>query len=544
MLLLFFSSVFIIPTLIGWGKLLEKIIPVDICGIAGKSLSGILALGLIFAIVSFFVPLNLMVEIPAVIIGLAIFFKEKLYEYFYKIQKKNLSILILFILIILYCGSSYPFILDHFGYYIPTIKWLTEVGIVKGISNLDLILGQMSVWHILQAGFSNFCDPFFKLNSVLLIIYIFYIIENKTWIHLIFIPFLLFFAQSPSPDLPVVIFSLIIVNEIFSGSKNIPFLFGLAVFAFAVKPTVIWLPLFVLLYSAFSMKMSIRKLVFGSFIFSLFIFKNIWTFGYPIFPVAVLDLGIPWKPNPQLLQSSSEYAILKTYDGQYTYNEIIHFSWFDYIKNWFLLSGIKSFINIAFILGLTGFIIYAFIKKEKIISLLVISVLAKSIFVLLFSAQYRFFLDVFFVIFFVIGFQTLQRKAVIAFSILLMIIFSGIFTFPAFIQNYIPSFNLGKFIVKKDLKQLFEPTNYEYRDFNRFKVGNLNFNVSKQYPFNFETPIPAISTSYVLDYQKAKIFPQLIDKNNFRKGFIWKKLDSTEEKEVNKTIDIIKNDYR
>lgn len=528
----------------GWGKLLEKIIPNDIGGIAGKSMSGILFLGLIFSIASFFIPLNLTVEIPAVIIGLFVFFKEKLYEYCYKIEKRQVGILVIFILAILYCGSSYPFILDHFGYYIPTIKWLTEIGIVKGISNLDLILGQMSVWHILQAGFSNFCDPFFKLNSILLIIYTLYIIENKTWIQLIFVPVLIFFTQSPSPDLPVIIFSLIIVNEIFSGSKKISFLFGLAVFAFSVKPTVIWLPLFVLLYSLFSIKLSIQKLIFGSFIFSLFIFKNIWTFGYPVFPVAVLDLGIPWKPNPQLLQSSSEYAILKTYDGQYTYNEIIHFSWFDYIRNWLLLSGIKSLINIAFILVLTGFIMYAFIKKKKIISLLVISVLVKSIMVLLFSAQYRFFLDVFFVIFFATGLNLLKRNAAITFSMILMIIFSGIFTFPTFVQHYIPSFNPGKFIVKKDLTQLFKPSNYEYRNYNRLKVGNLNFNVSKQYPFNFETPIPAISTSFVMEYQKAKIFPQLIDKNDLRKGFIWKKLDSTEEKELTKSIDIIKNDYR
>ncbi len=527
----------------GWGKLLEKIIPADLCGVSGKSLNGILFLGLLLSVVSFFIPLDLNVEIPVVIIGLSIFFREKLYEYFYKIQKKNFGILTFFILIILYCGSSYPFIVDHFGYYIPTIKWLTEVGIVKGISNLDLILGQMSVWHILQAGFSNFCDPFFKLNSILLIIYVFYIIENKSWIHLLFVPFLIFFTQSPSPDLPVIIFSLIIVNEIFTGNKNISFLFALAVFAFTVKPTVIWLPLFVLLYSVFSMKMNIQKLIFGSCIFSLFIFKNIWTFGFPVFPVAVLDLGISWKPNPQLLQSSSEFAISKTYDGQYTYDEILQFTWLDYIKNWFFVSGIKSVINITFILSLIGFIIYGLIQKKKIVSLLVVSVLAKSILVLLFSAQYRFFLDVFFVIFFVIGFQILKRKAVIAFSAIVMIIFSGLFTFPAYIQHYIPSFNPGKLIVKKDLKQLFAPTNYEYKNFTRFKVGNLNFNVSKQYPFNFETPIPAISTSFVLDYQKAKIFPQLIDKNDIRKGFIWKKLNSAEEKEVDKAIETIKNDY-
>ena len=154
----------------GWGNLLDKIFPSKIKGISGKTISGILFLGLIFTALSFFIALNIYVEIPVILIGLFYFFKDKLYLDFYKLPKGNAVLLCIFSAIVLYCGSSYPFILDHFGYYIPSIKWLTEVGLVKGISNLDLILGQMSMWHILQAGFSNFCDPFLKLNTILLII--------------------------------------------------------------------------------------------------------------------------------------------------------------------------------------------------------------------------------------------------------------------------------------------------------------------------------------------------------------------------------------
>lgn len=544
MLSILFSSFLVISTFIGWGKLLEKFIGENLNGISGKILSGIFLSGLIFTVVSFFIPLNLYVEIPAILIGLLFFFKDKLYLDFYKFSKKDSGILAILAVVIVFCGSFYPFILDHFGYYVPSIKWLTEYGLVKGISNLDLILGQMSAWHILQAGFSNFSDPILKLNAVLLIIYALYIIENKSWLQLIFVPVLLIFAQSPSPDLPVITFSLIILNEILSGNKNLSFLFAFSVFTFAIKPTIIWLPVFILLYFVFISKFDYKKFIFGSFVFLLFTLKNIWIFGYPFFPIAVFDLGISWKPNPELLRASSKFASVKTYDEQYTYEEILKFSWFEHIKNWLFLKGIKSTINILFIVSLMGFIIFSLIKRNKIVSLICISILIKSVLILLFSAQYRFFIDVFFVMFFVIFFKHLNTKKSFLISSFLICIVVGLFSFPNLIQKFIPSFNVGRFMTQFEKKQLLKPSNYEYNQYKSYQVGDLNFNVSKHYPFNFDTPTPAISESYVLDYHKLGIFPQPIDKNDFKKGFIWKKLNSKEKKELYKTIEIIKKNYQ
>ncbi|MCX8526071.1 hypothetical protein OF897_19325 [Chryseobacterium formosus] len=544
MLLILFSSILLISTLIGWGKLMENFFGHNLNGVSGKTLTGILSIGLIFTVLAFFIPLNLYVEIPTILIGLFYFFKENLYLNFYQFSKKNLTIFGVLTVVILFCGSFYPFILDHFGYYIPTIKWLTEYGLIKGISNLDLILGQMSVWHIFQAGFSNFSDPFFKFNTVLLIIYGLYIIENKSWLQLIFVPVLLIFTQSPSPDLPVIVFSLIILNEILSGNKNLSFLFALSVFTFAIKPTVIWLPIFILFYSIFISKFDYKKLIFGSLIFILFIIKNLWTFGYPVFPIAVFDFGIPWKANPELLKASSEFALVKTYDEQYTYAEILKFSWFDHIKNWLFLKGIKSIINILFIVSLIGFIIFSIIKRKKIISLICISILIKSILILLFSAQYRFFIDVFFVMFFVVFFKYLNKKNAVLISSFLIFIAVTIFSFPNLLQKFIPSFRIGIFMSQFEKKQILKPSNYDYNKYNSYRVGDLKFNISKQYPFNFNTPTPAISESYVMDYLKLGIFPQPIDKNNVKKGFIWKKLNAEEKKELDKTIEIIKKSYQ
>nr|WP_283421767.1 hypothetical protein [Chryseobacterium profundimaris] len=516
----------------------------SINGLSGKIFSGILGISIIFSILAFFVPLNLFVEIPTVLTGLFFFFKDSLYKECNCFSKKDLIILISISGTISFCGSFYPFILDHFGYYVPTINWLTEFGMVKGISNLDLTLGQMSVWHIFQAGFSNFSDPFLRMNSVLLIVYVLYIIEHRSWIQVCFLPVLLLFSQSPSPDLPVIVFSLVILNEILKGNRSTDSLFLFSAFVFIIKPTMMWLPVLSFLYSILIVKAKITKLFPGFAIVLLLFIKNMYTFGYPVFPISFPDLGISWKPNPQILKTSSQFAIQKTYDMQYSYEEIRNFSTADYIKNWLFLDGIKAKINILFAGSLIIFIVFTIIKKKTIITLICISVIIKSILVLLFSAQYRFFIDAFFVIFFVLFAHYFNRKkSIVIFSFLSLMVI-GFLTTPHILQTYLPSFRPGTFMGKFEMKQLYKPSVYHYHKFQTYKIGNLVFNVSKKYPYNFDTQLPAISESYVYSNIKAGIFPQPADERNMRKGFFWKKLSPKEKSEAEKVMHSIKNTYQ
>lgn len=544
MLAILLSAVILIPVLMGWGRLTCFVINSCIKGITPKVFSGILGLSIIFTILAFFIPLNSYVEIPVIVTGLLFFFKDHLYKEFSVFSKKDCWLIGIVSLIITFCGSFYPFILDHFGYYVPTIKWLTEFGMVKGISNLDLTLGQMSVWHIFQAGFSNFSDPFLRINAVLLIIYTLYIVEKKSWIQLFFIPVLLLFSQAPSPDLPVIVFSLVILKEILEENQSTASLFVFSVFVFIIKPTMIWLPVLSFLHSIFIVKSNFKQLFPGILIVLLFFTKSIYTFGYPIFPVSSPDLGISWKPNPAVLKLSSQFAVQKTYDMQYSYEEIRSFSTIDYIKNWLLLNGIKAKINILFLISLIAFIIFTSIKKNKIISLICISIIVKSILVLLFSAQYRFFIDVFFVIFFVMLMNSFNRKKSVAVFSVLSFLCISFLILPNILQTYLPSFRPGSFMGKLETEQLYRPSVYKGTPFHSFKIGNLSFHVSKQYPYSYETKLPAISESYVVDDLRTGIFPQMADEKNIRKGFIWKKLTPQQKKEAEKVIHAIENAYQ
>lgn len=229
MVFLLFSTILILTVLAGVGSLWPQKIR---NGFSTDLVNGIFILSIVWTLLSFFIPLNLYVEIISVVIGIFLFFIHKKYLDVWTFLKSNHKTFVPFSLMILFAGSFFPFILDHFGYYVPSIIWIGEFGLVKGISNLEIVLGQMSVWHIFQTGFSHFSDPFLRINPIFLIVYLIYILEKKSDVHLLFIPILLLFSQSPSPDLPVIVFSLMILNEIFDRNSNTSRLFTLAAFTF------------------------------------------------------------------------------------------------------------------------------------------------------------------------------------------------------------------------------------------------------------------------------------------------------------------------
>ncbi|HAI81402.1 MAG TPA: hypothetical protein DCL65_10285, partial [Chryseobacterium sp.] len=220
MLYLIFSLIVLIPVLMGFGEIFQRTFGKFSFGISAKIVTGMLTVSVIWTVFSFFTPLNIAIELSTVSVGLLAFFSYGTYHQLWKFLSSVKISFWLPTLVAIFFASFAPFILDHFGYYVPTIKWIAEVGLVRGISNLDLLLGQMSVWHILQAGFSNFSDPCLRLNLVAAMAFLMYICEKKVWIHLVFLPFLLLFLQSPSPEFPAMVFSFIILTELFRGNRN------------------------------------------------------------------------------------------------------------------------------------------------------------------------------------------------------------------------------------------------------------------------------------------------------------------------------------
>lgn len=529
------STIILLPVLAGLGAVFQKLFGRFWEGLSFEIVAGVFSVAIVFSVLSFFAPLNLAVEIPVLILGLISFFYFKSYQRFWNFFSANGFVFPVISVFILIFGAFYPFILDHFGYYVPTIKWLSEVDLVKGISNLDWVLGQMSVWHIFQAGFSNLLDPFLRINAVILIIYLIYIFEKKSWIHLVFVPVLLLFCQSPSTDLPVIVFSMMILNEIFSFNKNSSLIFALSVFVFAIKPTMIWLPILCFLYPILILKSPFKFILPGIVLLILFCLKNIWTFGFPVFPVQLLDFDVSWKPSAEIFKNSAQTAILKTYDMQYSYDEIRKFSAVDHVVNWLSLDGIKGKIHVFFLVSLIGFFIFSFIKKSRLVWLVFISIVIKSVMILLFSAQYRFFIDVFFVIIFVMFFKMFSKSAsVLVFTVMSLLI--GIFlSFPQLLKNNLPSFRMGSLMGGFKLEQLYKPSQYSWNRYKTYQIGNLKFNVVSGYILSYDIPLPAVSPDFIKENIEAGIFPQLEGKT-LKEGFIFKKITDQEKLQIQNII--------
>lgn len=87
---------------------------------------------------------------------------------------------VLLTILILMQSATKPFIVDNETYYIQTIKWLNEFGLVKGLANLHFFFGQMSGWHLLQSGF-NFgfiSNSLNDLNGFLMLIFTFFSLHH------------------------------------------------------------------------------------------------------------------------------------------------------------------------------------------------------------------------------------------------------------------------------------------------------------------------------------------------------------------------------
>ena len=153
----------------------------------------------------------------------------------------------------------------------------------------------------------------------------------------------------------------------------------------------------------------------------------------------------------------------------------------------------------------------------------------------MFSAQYRFFLDVFFAAAFIFFHYRTRRNQALAIYSVAVLTLALIFTTPGMLKKFVPSFRVGEFIGGFTWKQVWEPQDYHHLEYETFTLGNLNFNVVKGYPYSFNTPLPAISPYSLLEYKQAGIFPQKIG-SSLADGFFWKKMTAEQQKELDAII--------
>lgn len=83
--------------------------------------------------------------------------------------------------------------------------------------------------------------------------------------------------------------------------------------------------------------------------------------------------------------------------------------------------------------------------------------------------------------------------------------------------------------------QFYKPSYFELKKYKTYQIGNLKFNVVQQYPFSFDTPLPAISPQFIQEDLDAGIFPQLKGET-LKDGFIWRKVSEDEKIKIKKIL--------
>jgi hypothetical protein len=333
MIFILISWLYILFSALNFGFWFDKVMKVNSENFIIKIIFGLFSITLLATLWAFFCRINIEFHLVLLTLNLIIsniFRKEVISEYlfffseFRLISKKiKFIVAITTILIIGQCATA-PFLADNESYYIQTIKWLNEYGLVKGLANLHIFFGQNSGWHICQSVFnfsflyknfndlSGFCllignifafqklDLYFKSHKI-----------NNLIIGLFPLFNLLFFRfiSSPSPDIPVYVFSFIVFYIFIDCYKsicieNFKTILIFVLFILFIKATsiaIILIPVYLFFINFDKLKsgfFSFSVLIFS--VFGLYVIKNLIISGYPFYPLPFfgflnLDYAIPAK---------------------------------------------------------------------------------------------------------------------------------------------------------------------------------------------------------------------------------------------------------
>jgi len=528
----------------GWGAWVKMLLGDKNDSFSLTVILGFSFFGFLTSSLSFFIPLSLYIELVLLILSLIPFFLKKMHVYLIRFPKALLKSVWfwVFCLIIIFIGSYYPFRPDHFSYYVPSVYWLNCYGLIPGVANIDWILGQMSVFHIIQAGLDQTIDPFQRLNVFITILFLVYLFERKAYLLLVVIPIYFLFIQTSSPDVAIVFLSLVIVNELCFNYRidKYKILLFIAVFIFIIKPIAFWLPLWVFVASIFLNKKVLKDYqvyLIPALLVIIFLIKNVIASSTLFYPVSLTKVNTYWLPDFRIIELSDQLASLYTFNKYFTENEISRMTFFHKIYSWLTISELRSILKSILVITILVFGVFSFFKKNSLYQMLWITIVIKFLVIFNFSGQYRFILDGFFPLVYILFHSIRIEKtkiyiAFLSFSFLLITLIS----YPQLVKQSFPNFKLANWMVGFRKKTLLTPGRYVNNLYSKENIGNLDFYIS-YYVLIFDTPPPAFTKKYLQLYDELGVFPQMKDPANIRKGYYMKTLEPEEKEKLRKIIE-------
>ena len=277
------------------------------------------------------------------------------------------------VLLIAWFSCTPPFFIDHDSYYLPTMNWFSEYGIVPGIGNLHYRLAYLSAWQALETalqalfGYSNL----FVLNGFLLSLFWVGIIRSdrmlsRKHVALLAFPLLLLFSGMPAPDLPVILVSVLLFERFTTGQLNASFGLIASTILVLIKPSLVLLPLAALIWFISRVKIkhhsAMRFTLFTVVLAAaVFIAKNILATGYAFFPLALGASGQEWQIPVAIMNMHNTYVQLELW-GVKELNTIYSF---DSLIQLIFKGGMDTVLYLLALSMLVVFPVVALIKKLK-----------------------------------------------------------------------------------------------------------------------------------------------------------------------------------
>ena len=328
-----------------------------------------------------------------------------------------------------------------------------------------------------------------------------------------------FFIDSPSPDLPVILLSLIVFDLFIQNFKHLDTglffeMFLLACFSFLIKPTaIVNLILILILWWHYRTQLkdySLKLLISGLFFMGLWISKNFIITGYLFYPFNLLGyfLRTIWQYPQELMQYMAQLGRQENMTVSFNSNFLTGF-W-----QWLTQPGVHRIINPLMVLLLVLYPAVLIAKKQKLTFsnpywLLYLLGLFYFVSLLFISPNFRFYLA--FLLFFSMSIKAIagQRLNFKYFNFLGWILFLTTGVYLALHQN----FRLENTIKPQPVSSLSK----------RYKTEVID-NFEYHYPDNQElfwqtgdAPLPAVHKRQIEFFeQHFSIVPQQSpDKNYF-----------------------------
>lgn len=540
MLLILAYWLFLLLITLPYGLLLQKI-----CGIKSANICLTLVFGLFFlcfgfTAVSLFTALNFYALVIVILIAISLYY---LYRKDIKAIIKNCTLtvntlkpfqkylLLFFIFASALKSAQVPFVIDNESYYIQTIKWANEYGLVKGLANLHIFLAQASPWHILHAGLNlNFTGLYFNdINGFIFLVTVTYAITQqealKSWLSFLplFSVFYFLFLDAPSPDLPLLCL-LPVMFWLYIQNKEDNYKAAVLLFAFAAFIKVTVAP-FALLFlpQLIRKKQFVFFSVVGMSVFILWTIKNIIVSGYPLYPLTILSVDAGWKVPSEILttiNSTADKNVYGTAAGAGIGEKLI---------SWFSMPGIKGLLHKTTVLLLVIMPFFKTIRLHPTYRLAYGAILAQFVILLLISPQFRFFLPVVVFLLLLLAYRVYEaignrywayKIAVSAGALAAAILITN--------SNYggVTNNRFHRASAGFRFSQLYIPepvTRYPDIGYNKLKSGNMEYYSPSQNFFLYGTangPLPCVNSAQLRYFErKTGYIPQLRDDNDIESGF-------------------------